>query len=613
MASAPPTKKKRKVKEEGRVFQEKWELQYFCTEVNGKIHCLICNNNICTPKAYNLKRHYETNHLSYDKYEGPMRVSKLKELKANLTQQQTLFTKSHKRNVASVIASYELSRMIASNGKSYTEGDFVKQCLVKTAEIVCPEKVHLFKEVSLTRNTVAERIDEMSSDLKQQLKSESFRFEHFSIAIDETVDITGIAQLAVFIRACDNEFNIYEELMELIPMHDTTTSQDIFEKVEQVLHEYDLDLSKLVCLSTDGAANMVGRHNGVGAKLQAKIKKLYPDSSFTHFHCIIHQQNLCSKILKLDHVLSLVTKTVNYIRGRSLNHRQFRQLLEDMDNQFTDVPFYTDVRWLSCHKVLKRFYLLRQEIISFLEMRGQNTDEMKSERWFQDLAFAVDITAQLNDLNLKLQGRNKLITQLYDDVKCFITKLTLWKSQVSNENLVHFPTCKELKNSTNTKSVLSFAKYDSYLELLSKEFEKRFRDFLSFGQQFALFSAPFTFDVAEAEESLQMELLEMQSDSSLRSKYFEVGIPDFFSYLPERFINFRRFGTRILAMFGSTYLCEQLFSFMKSTKTSQRTRLTDHHLSSLIKLGTAQKFQPDIPKIVKNKRCQASGQNMKSV
>ena len=36
---------------------------------------------------------------------------------------------------------------------------------------------------------------------------------------------------------------------------------------------------------------------------------------------------------------------------------------------------------------------------------------------------------------------------------------------------VNFLTCKELKNSTNTKSVLSFAKYDSHLELLSKEFQ----------------------------------------------------------------------------------------------------------------------------------------------
>jgi hypothetical protein len=83
----------------------------------------------------------------------------------------------------------------------------------------------------------------MSGDLKQQLKAALSRFEHFSVAIDETVDITGIAQLTVFIRACDSEFNIYEELIELIPMHDTTTSQDICEKVEQVRHDYGLDWS----------------------------------------------------------------------------------------------------------------------------------------------------------------------------------------------------------------------------------------------------------------------------------------------------------------------------------------------------------------------------------
>ena len=138
-----------------------------------------------------MKRHYETNHRSYDKYEGPTRVSKLKELKGNLTQQQTCFTKIQKGNVASVTASYELSQMIAVSGKSYSKGDFIKQCLVKTAEIVCPEKTHLFKDISLTRNTVAERIDEMSGDLKQQLKAASSRFEHCVALV--TTHVTHVA------------------------------------------------------------------------------------------------------------------------------------------------------------------------------------------------------------------------------------------------------------------------------------------------------------------------------------------------------------------------------------------------------------------------------------
>ena len=66
---------------------------------------------------------------------------------------------------------------------------------------------------------------------------------------------------------------------------------------------------------------------------------------------------------------------------------------------------------------------------------------MKDGSWFQDLAFAVNITAQLNALNLKLQGKAKHITQLYDGVKCFITKMDLWMPHVSNENFVHFFAC----------------------------------------------------------------------------------------------------------------------------------------------------------------------------
>lgn len=142
-------------------------------------------------------------------------------------------------------------------------------------------------------------------------------------------------------------------------------------------------------------------------------------------------------------------------------------------------------------------------------MKDRNTVEIKDESWLQDLNSAMDITEQLTDLNLKLQGKNSHITQLYDDIKCFITKLSLWKSQLSNENLVHFPPWKELKNTSNTDFVLSFTKYDNHLELLSREFQERFSDFSSLKHQFALFSAPFTFEVTKAEESLQVELLEI--------------------------------------------------------------------------------------------------------
>ena len=96
----------------------------------------------------------------------------------------------------------------------------------------------------------------MSSDLKQQLKDRASKFNYFSISIYETVHIKVIEHLAVFVRACDRDFHVYGELVELIPIHDATRSQYIFQTLEQVLHDYGFDLSKLACLSTDDADNI---------------------------------------------------------------------------------------------------------------------------------------------------------------------------------------------------------------------------------------------------------------------------------------------------------------------------------------------------------------------
>ena len=69
-------------------------------------------------KEYN--RHYQNKHSNqYDKFKDQFRTMKLKELKAQLDQQQTCFKKICKSNVATVTASNELSQMIAVSGKPY--------------------------------------------------------------------------------------------------------------------------------------------------------------------------------------------------------------------------------------------------------------------------------------------------------------------------------------------------------------------------------------------------------------------------------------------------------------------------------------------------------------
>ncbi|GFS46095.1 general transcription factor II-I repeat domain-containing protein 2 [Trichonephila inaurata madagascariensis] len=48
-------------------------------------------------------------------------------------------------------------------------------------------------------------------------------------------------------------------------------------------------------------------------------------------HCIIHQQSLCGKCLDMSEVLKPVISVVNFIRSTGLNHRQFREFIEELE------------------------------------------------------------------------------------------------------------------------------------------------------------------------------------------------------------------------------------------------------------------------------------------
>ena len=60
--------------------------------------------------------------------------------------------------------------------------------------------------------------------------------------------------------------------------------------------------------------------------------------------------------------MNVVVKTINFIRSRSLNHRQFKAFLNEISAEYDDVTYYCEVRWLSKGKMLKRFYELINEI-----------------------------------------------------------------------------------------------------------------------------------------------------------------------------------------------------------------------------------------------------------
>lgn len=130
-----------KRKAENRSFLDRWEEEYLFIYVKDRPVCLVCGVNVAITKEYNIRRHYETKH--HDKYKDldmTQRRQKVEEMKRSLVSQQNMFKKATSQSEAAVKASYIVAAEIAKSARPFNEGEFVKKCMMKVCDLVCPEK-----------------------------------------------------------------------------------------------------------------------------------------------------------------------------------------------------------------------------------------------------------------------------------------------------------------------------------------------------------------------------------------------------------------------------------------------------------------------------------------
>nr|XP_044999566.1 general transcription factor II-I repeat domain-containing protein 2B isoform X1 [Jaculus jaculus]XP_044999567.1 general transcription factor II-I repeat domain-containing protein 2B isoform X1 [Jaculus jaculus] len=520
---------KRKIDQEGRMFQEKWERAYFFVEVQNIPTCLICKQSMSVSKEYNLRRHYQTNHSKhYDQFTEQVRDEKLRELKRGL-----------------------------------------RKYLLGSSEIVCPEKKLALANARPPENhTAAQPIEEVAGSLWEKLREKIRSFVAYSIAIDEITDLNDTTQLAIFIRGVDDSFDVSEELLDTVPTTGIKSGNEVFSRVEKSLKKFCIDWSKLVSVASTGTPAMVDTNNGLVTKLKSKVATFCKGSELKSVCCIIHPESLCAQRLKMEHVMTVVVDSVNWICSRGLNHGEFTTLLYELDSQYGSLLYHTGIKWLSRGLVLKRFFESLEEIDSFMSSRGKPVPQLSCRDWIMDLAFLVDMTTHLNTLNISLQGHSQIVTQMYDFIRAFLAKLSLWETHLARNNLAHFPTLKSV--SRNESDSL---KYIPKIVALKAEFQKRFSDFEEYERELALFSSPFSTKIESVREELQMEVIDLQCNTVLKTKFDKVGIPDFYKCLWRSYPRYRSHCARILSMFGSTHICEQLFSIMKLSKTKYCSQL----------------------------------------
>ncbi|XP_008333358.2 general transcription factor II-I repeat domain-containing protein 2-like isoform X2 [Cynoglossus semilaevis] len=421
--------------------------------------------------------------------------------------------------------------------------------MIAVAEEVCPEKKDVFNAVSLSASTITRRIEQIGDNVYAQLQHKTKEFEFFSLALDESTDVQDTAQLLIFIRGISANFEMCEELAALQSLKGTTTGEDIFGKVYQTIEELGLDWSKLASITTDGAPSMVGVSRGLIGRMNREMEERGLTAPL-QVHCLIHQQALCCKVLTWDSVMKVVVSCINFIRAKGLKHRQFQEFLSQLESAHGDVLYYTEVRWLSRGRVLRRFYELLPEINAFLHTQNKTVPELSDPEWKWHLAFLRDMTETLNSFNLQLQGQGKLICDMYSHIKAFEVKLELLLGQVKKHSFIHLPATQNL--------------------------------------------------------SAEKPAAELQNCDVLKDAFKSNSLIDFYAALPnDTYPNIRKHAMKMSTLFDSTYICEQTFSGMKLLKNSMRSRLTDEHLHQCLRLAVT-RMEPDIQLLISQMQAHSS-------
>ena len=99
---------------------------------------------------------------------------------------------------------------------------------------------------------------------------------------------------------------------------------------------------------------------------------------------------------------------------------RFQALVDEVDVQYGDLLYFCEVRWLSRGAMLSRVCDLQKEIATFLRQKNlPYADQFFDPRWLGRLALLTDITTHLSALNMKLQGKDILVTDMHAHITAY--------------------------------------------------------------------------------------------------------------------------------------------------------------------------------------------------
>jgi hypothetical protein len=138
----------------------------------------------------------------------------------------------------------------------------------------------------LSNDTIRRRIQDTAYDILSQVVDEIKRCPSgmFSIQLNESTDVTHLAQLLVCVRYVYND-DVKTEFLLCKPSEITTTTRDIFKVVSNFFEEHGIEWKNLCAVCTDGAPAILCCRSG----FQAFPLGEFLTSTLLHFRFLIRR------------------------------------------------------------------------------------------------------------------------------------------------------------------------------------------------------------------------------------------------------------------------------------------------------------------------------------
>ena len=130
-------------------------------------------------------------------------ADKFELMKSSFEYQRNLLKKTFYENESFTLTSYQIMYKMAEPGKSFTDGNFIIECILEAENDLCFEKATFFGSISHSASSIVRRTHAFGENIVLQIRTEATNLFGYSLALDESTDLLSTSHSIVFIRGID--------------------------------------------------------------------------------------------------------------------------------------------------------------------------------------------------------------------------------------------------------------------------------------------------------------------------------------------------------------------------------------------------------------------------